>query len=183
MFTAFLWHFIKDICHFILWFRFVFQMTVESNKDFQRTPTSMRTTTKNIASHDCNEIEIIPTHCACETHANRPGIKLAWTALMPRVKWKFHCLCSRPLQNFGEFGHLASLFWRERQRNGPKCQTHVRGVQSHCFLLIKVIVFGETGKEMYKKCKTHVRGVQNYCLWSLRLLCFGFLVLVDIVLA
>ena len=35
--------------------------------------------------------------------------------------------------------HFTSLSKQERQRNVSKCKTHVQGVQSYCFLLIKPI--------------------------------------------
>ena len=41
-------------------------------------------------------------------------------------------MCSRSPQNF-EFGHFSLLFCIERQRNVPKCKTHVQGI----VLLIK----------------------------------------------
>ena len=36
-----------------------------------------------------------------------------------------------PLHNF-KFGHFTSLSRRGRQRNVPKCKTHVQGVQNLC---------------------------------------------------
>ena len=42
---------------------------------------------------------------------------------------KFTVVCSRSPKNL-EFGHLTLLFCRGRQRNVPKCRTHV---QSDCF--------------------------------------------------
>ena len=47
-------------------------------------------------------------------------------------KGKFAVVCSRSPQNF-EFGHFTLLSCRERQRNVPKCKTHLQGI----VLLIK----------------------------------------------
>ena len=47
-------------------------------------------------------------------------------------KGKFAVVCSRSPQNF-EFGHFTLLLCRERQRNVPKCKTHVQVI----VLLIK----------------------------------------------
>ena len=51
-------------------------------------------------------------------------------------KGKFTVVCSRSPQNL-EFGHFRSLFCRERQRNVPKCKTHVKVI----VLLIKTYCF------------------------------------------
>ena len=51
-------------------------------------------------------------------------------------KGKFTFLCSSSPQK-PEFGHFTSLFCRERQRNVPKCKTHVQVI----VLLIKTYCF------------------------------------------
>ena len=51
-------------------------------------------------------------------------------------KGKFTVVCSRSPQNL-EFGHFRSLFCRERQRNVPKCKTHLKVI----VLLIKTYCF------------------------------------------
>ena len=53
--------------------------------------------------------------------------------------WKFIVRCSRPPHDL-KFGQITSLSWRGLARNVHKCKTHVRCVQSFCFLLIKRIV-------------------------------------------
>ena len=48
---------------------------------------------------------------------------------------KFTVVCSRSPQNL-EFGHFTLLFCRGRQRNVPKCKTHV---QSDCFCSLNIL--------------------------------------------
>ena len=51
-------------------------------------------------------------------------------------KGKFTVVCSRSPENL-EFGHFEPLFCGERQRNVPKCKTHV---QSHCAANCNLVV-------------------------------------------
>ena len=51
---------------------------------------------------------------------------------------KFIVVCSRSPTNL-EFGHFTLLFCRGRQRNVPKCKTHV---QSDCFCSLNLLFCG-----------------------------------------
>ena len=55
-----------------------------------------------------------------------------------KKKNKFAVMRSRSLENM-KFGHFALLFCRGRQRNVPKCKTHV---QSDCFCSLSPLFGG-----------------------------------------
>ena len=71
--------------------------------------------------------------------ANCPETKLVGVAYKLRKKMKqFTVVRSRSPQNL-KCGHFTLLFCRRRQRNVPKCKTHV---QSDCFCSLDLLFCG-----------------------------------------
>ena len=98
-----------------------------------RTATATRTSFKKYNfSRFCNSFAIIPICLTWKMLANSLWTKLVWK------KVDFTVIRSHSRENL-KFGHFTLLFCRGRQRNVPKCKTHV---QSDCFSSLSPLFCG-----------------------------------------
>ena len=82
---------------------------------------------------------IISTRSTFTKMANYPGTKLVGVAYKLRKKMKNSPSSVDVLHKDLKFGHFTLLFCRGRQRNVPKCKTHV---QSGCFYSLHLLFCG-----------------------------------------
>ena len=96
--------------------------------------TATKTSSENISSFHLCYLAIISTRSTFTKMANYPGTKLVGE----QENEKFSAVRSRSSQNL-KCGHFMLFFCRGRQRNVPKCKTHV---QSDCFCSLSQLFCG-----------------------------------------
>ena len=104
----------------------------------------MKTSLENVISRLCNFFAIIPICLTWKMLANYPGTCIEQHQTKEEEK-KFALMRSRSPENL-KFGHFALLFCQGRERNVPKCKTHVQSdyfcslIPLFCGVLVAVAV-------------------------------------------
>ena len=100
------------------------------------TVTATKKSRENISLFHLCYFAIISTRSTLTKMANYPGTKLVGvTYKLRKLNEKFTVVRSGSPQN-RKCGHFTLLFCRGRQRNVPKCKTHV---QSDCFCSLNLL--------------------------------------------